>query len=144
MGSNESKHTFVTRKKEHELFSLNKHKTSNFYTKYPNKDAKGIFHQLRNAYFHDLIMYVGFAFDRWNDCVVKQLVDSTMDGIYIWGNGYMEKIKNVNFKGCMMTTEKQLHFIAYLWELGFDLMISPENNVSESPGFEVPFGVFGR
>jgi hypothetical protein len=33
--------------------------------------------------------------------------------------------------------------IAYLFEFGYDLALSLENNVSQSPGFESIFGIFG-
>ena len=32
--------------------------------------------------------------------------------------------------------EKQLRMAGYLFELVYDLLISPRDNVSESPGFE--------
>ena len=33
--------------------------------------------------------------------------------------------------------------VLYLFELGYDLMISPEDNVSNSPGFEVRLAIYG-
>ena len=39
--------------------------------------------------------------------------------------------------------DKQLHMVGYLFELFYDLMIAPRHNVSQSPGFETPLGVFG-
>jgi hypothetical protein len=39
--------------------------------------------------------------------------------------------------------QKFQEVIAYLFELGYDLSLSPENNVSRSPGFEPILGVFG-
>ena len=47
------------------------------------------------------------------------------------------------FAGCSTLEEKQLHMAGYLFELVYDLMISPRDNVSRSPGFETPLGVFG-
>ena len=35
------------------------------------------------------------------------------------------------------------HVLAYQIELGYDLAISPDNNVSSSPGFESILGVTG-
>ena len=35
------------------------------------------------------------------------------------------------------------HILAYQVELGYDLAISPDNNVSNSPGFESVLGVIG-
>ena len=39
--------------------------------------------------------------------------------------------------------DKQLHMVGYLFELFYDLMIAPRNNVSCSPGFETCLGIFG-
>ena len=39
--------------------------------------------------------------------------------------------------------EKYQEYIAYLLELGYDLAINPDNNVSRSPGFESFLGIFG-
>jgi hypothetical protein len=33
--------------------------------------------------------------------------------------------------------------VAYLCELAYDIALSPDHNVSESPGFETPLGIFG-
>ena len=38
--------------------------------------------------------------------------------------------------------EKQLHMIGYLSELVYNAAIAPDNNVSSSPGFETPLGIF--
>ena len=39
--------------------------------------------------------------------------------------------------------QKFQEVIAYLFEFGYDLALSPENNVSCSPGFESTLGIFG-
>jgi len=33
--------------------------------------------------------------------------------------------------------------VGYLCELAYDLALTPSDNVSQSPGFETPLGVFG-
>ena len=38
--------------------------------------------------------------------------------------------------------DKQLVMVVFLLELGYDLMISVQDNVSESPGFEPCLGIF--
>jgi hypothetical protein len=38
---------------------------------------------------------------------------------------------------------KQLHMVGYLCELVYNLALAPGENVSQSPGFETPLGVFG-
>ena len=39
--------------------------------------------------------------------------------------------------------EKYQEYIAYLFELGYDLAIHPDYNVSSSPGFESYLDIFG-
>jgi hypothetical protein len=41
----------------------------------------------------------------------------------------------MNFSG-KSGEEKYMQMIAYLFELGYDLAVSPRRNVSKSPGFE--------
>ncbi len=43
----------------------------------------------------------------------------------------------------LTAVQKFQEVIAYLFELGYDLALSPENNFSQSPGFETIFGIFG-
>jgi hypothetical protein len=49
----------------------------------------------------------------------------------------------IRFAGTQCLKEKQLHMVAYLCELAYDIALSPDHNVSESPGFETPLGIFG-
>ena len=56
----------------------------------------------------------------------------------------LKRIGAVAFAGCSTLEEKQLHMVGYLFELAYDLMISPTDNVSRSPGFETPLGIFGN
>ena len=39
--------------------------------------------------------------------------------------------------------EKQLVMVGFLLELGYDLIINNDDNVSKSPGFEPYLGIFG-
>jgi hypothetical protein len=43
-----------------------------------------------------------------------------------------------------LVASKQLHMVAYLFELVYDLMLAPEENVSSSPGFERPLAIFPK
>jgi len=110
-----------------------------FYSKYPtknNKDATGI----RSGYFEHLTQYCGAGFDRTqfaNDDLTKN------ERIFSWDNNTLGKLKYFSFNTCTTIEEKQLHMVSYLFELGCDLMISPDDNVSNSPGFEVPLAIYG-
>ena len=54
-----------------------------------------------------------------------------------------ERVNRVGFNGLTTLKEKQLRIVGYAFELVYDLMISPLDNISKSPGFETPLGVFG-
>jgi hypothetical protein len=43
----------------------------------------------------------------------------------------------------LTAVQKFQEVIAYLFEFGYNLALSPENNVSRSPGFESILGIFG-
>jgi hypothetical protein len=43
----------------------------------------------------------------------------------------------------LMAVQKFQEVIAYLFEFRFDLALSLENNVSQSPRFELILGIFG-
>ena len=43
----------------------------------------------------------------------------------------------------LRAVQKFQEVIAYLYEFGYDLALSPENNVSHSPRFESIIGIFG-
>jgi hypothetical protein len=55
----------------------------------------------------------------------------------------LKDINNIKFRGCNTLEEKRYEMIAYAFEKAYDLAISPAHNISETPGFETPFGFFG-
>ena len=55
----------------------------------------------------------------------------------------ISKMKYFSFNTCTTIEEKQLHMVSYVFELGYDLMMSPRDNVSNSPGFGVPLEIYG-
>jgi hypothetical protein len=60
-----------------------------------------------------------------------------------WSKEVLERIGAVNFLGAKDLEAKQLHMVGYLCELVYDLALAPDQNVSQSPGFETPLGIFG-
>ena len=63
------------------------------------------------------------------------LRDRDDSGIFHWDKKTLEKLgKNAVLGGTMK--EKKLSMIAFLIEIGYDLMLSNEHNVSTSPGFK--------
>lgn len=113
--------------------------TNKFYTSYPVRSSQQPGYQGR--VFDDLVCYVGIAFCRANDAIVDDLVKE-IDGLFVWGPDIMRVLERVKMTaGATITLKnKKLTMLGYLFELILDLLISPSNNVSQSPGFESLFG----
>ena len=71
------------------------------------------------------------------------MCSSDLGGVFLWPPNVLERVNKVKLVGCTSLQEKQLQIVGYLFELFYDLMISPEDNVSVSPGFETCLGIFG-
>ena len=86
---------------------------------------------------------VGFGFSR-DDASGVDVFCSTdpASGVLCWSSKHLASLARVNFKVPSLK-EKQLHMITYLFELVAELMLAPADNVSQSPEFEAPFGIFG-
>jgi hypothetical protein len=54
-------------------------------------------------------------------------------GLLYWSATAMSKV----------TKDKQLHMVGFLFEMLYDLMIAPNANVSQSPGFESFLHIYG-
>lgn len=52
-------------------------------------------------------------------------------------------MKYLLFITCTIIEEKQLNSVSYLFELVYNLIISPEDNVLNSPGFEIHLAIYG-
>ena len=82
-------------------------------------------------------MFVELGFLRTNAADVGVLVaTSAVSGIIFWLKISIAQIDKTDFRGVANLKEKQLHMVGYLFELCYDLMLSPNDNVSQSPGFE--------
>ena len=57
-------------------------------------------------------------------------------GIFTWGKHCIDSLSKCEKDGETTLQDKQLHMVAYLLELGYDLMLSAGMNVSTMPGFE--------
>jgi hypothetical protein len=118
---------------------------STFYTTYPSSASAHIgLCTTRKGHFEKLMQYVGVGFNRKKDHVERYLttcVDAG-DGVFAFDGTMKERCGRVNFKGTKMVGERQIHFVAYLCELGYDLALSSTHNISRSPGFETPLGNF--
>jgi hypothetical protein len=118
---------------------------SMFYTSYPSTSACLATTTTRKGNFENLQQFVGIGFDRRSDDVVRYLTCcvNNSDGVFAFDDAAKENCAKVKFQGIDAVQHKQLHLVAYLCELGYDLALSPNHNVSRSPGFETPLGIFG-
>lgn len=119
---------------------------SDFYPAFPTLPCKrsGL-EEAQLGNWHELELVILLGFDVSDDKAVSMLCETgTSKRLLFWSEGHIEKIRNVGFRGCDELHEKQLHMVGYLFELIFDLMIARDDNVSKSPGFETPLGVFKR
>ena len=63
-------------------------------------------------------------------------------GIFLYNTEEKQKINKMSLSGRSTTMLKRIDMIAYLFELGYDLAISPADNVSQNPGFESCLGIW--
>ena len=68
--------------------------------------------------------------------------DHTQGGLLIMNDEDRNHIESALKSKELSTLQKCQEYIAYLLELGYDLSICPEHNVSRSPGFESFLGVY--
>ena len=141
------KRGYGCRDKEHARCSLLLNPSdlsSLFYSSYPAKSTEVVMGAARRGYFGALEQYVALGFLRTNTEAAGELrVADPAKGLLLWPVGALERVAAINFPGSLTLAEKQLHMVGYLFELVYDLMISPRDNVSRSPGFETPLGIFG-
>jgi len=141
------KRGYGCRDKEHARCSLLLNPSdlsSLFYSSYPAKSTEVVMGAARRVYFGALEQYVALGFMRTNTEAAGELcaADPAKE-LLSWLEGALERVAAINFPGSLTLAEKQLHMVGYLFELVYDLMISPRDNVSRSPGFETPLGIFG-
>jgi hypothetical protein len=113
--------------------------SSKFYLSFPDKDVEHKASQ-RRGHFQDLQVFCGLCFSRTKDDSYKMLYKTSGDGgIFLWDMEVLDPLEKSKFNTCIK--EKQLHMVGYLCELFLELALCPENNVSESPGFEAVIGI---
>jgi len=92
--------------------------------------------------FEHLTQIIAVGFDPSSKPATQ--VDKNYDegGLLIMSKDDERRIKSCLQKE-LAVVQKFQEVISYLFELGYDLALSPENNVSRSPGFESILGIFG-
>mmetsp|Transcript_25924 Transcript_25924/g.29953 ORF Transcript_25924/g.29953 Transcript_25924/m.29953 type:complete len:304 (+) Transcript_25924:1082-1993(+) len=116
--------TIATRWSEKYLQSA-KISNEGWYGQFPHKDNPNIRTKQRKGFFHQLQVFVALAFDRSN---TSHLIDTSKLGIFEWDDETMDHIKKWKVTGRVI--DKQLIMVSYLFELVYDMMISPADNVS--------------
>ena len=113
---------------------------SEFYIRYPSKSNQKKINLLRSEHFEDFVQYVGLAFDHNSD---TSALTATTGGLFNWSNETVRGTDAMNVSSCKTLRERQLVLISYLFELIYDVYISPQTNVSRDPGFESCLGIYG-
>ena len=115
--------------------------TPKVYLEYPAKESNRVKMAQENnirprpwrAYFEDLLLFCGMGFVR-SETVEQQLTtdydgseseDSTK-GIFSWDQHTIDALNQSEKDGVTTLKDKQLHMVAYLLELGYDVMLDPE------------------
>ena len=80
-------------------------------------------------------MYVGLG-------ISKDLPIDDLLAVFALTAEEKKRINGVNMPGYPTTAHKQKRFLAYLWELAYELALDPSKDVSENPGFEAFLGVY--
>ncbi len=126
---------FQARHDEHLAASKEKKSSSHFYFRYPSREGKGKEKRDKLGCFEHLTQIIAVGFDPSSKPATQ--VDNNYDegGLLIMSKDDERRIKSC-LKKELTVVQKFQEVISYLFELGYDLALSPENNVSRSPGFE--------
>ena len=92
--------------------------------------------------FEHLTQIIGAGFDPASEPAMHVGKNYKEGGLLIMSKDDQQRIKSC-LKKELKAVQKFQEVIAYLFEFGYDLALSPENNVSRSPGFESIIGIFG-
>ena len=136
----------LSRHEQHMRAASSPRVTSNFYYMYPSKTKdSGLKSSRRRGYFEHLRQYVALAFDPKNEAVRTTMVErynNSQGGLFSFSDDGIKKINNVKKNSRHTFVEKRIDMISYLFELGYDLCLSPLDCVSQNPGFESVLGIW--
>lgn len=119
------------------------HDNSRFYNLWPStKSSRAINNPVRMGHWEDLTQYVAVGFTPSEQVLEVCSKDLSEGGIFFYSEEEKAKIRGTNINGCK-DGQKFTRAIAYLFEIGYDIALSSEFNVSESPGAEA-FGLRKR
>ena len=134
---------FDKRNIEHKKGAESNTATSLFYRLFPSDISSRSSKRGVKGSFESLTQVIAAEFDRSNEVATYLDRDVDEGGLLLLADNEKKNIRTSmkNLK-CREIT-KFHHILAYQVELGYDLAISPDNNVSNSPGFESVLGVIG-
>ena len=133
--------SFAARHKEHSKAAKSKDLASKFCGACPSQTAPERQPMLQCGDFEDLRQCRALGFSRKEN--LEALLQTDGSGTFVWTPEMLERIDAVNFQNSKDLEAKQLHMVGCLSELVYDLALAPGDNVSQSPGFETPLGIFG-
>ena len=121
---------------------------SKFYSSYPKIGIEYVSDTSRRGWFDHLTQHIAVGIPTLgSSSFPKEVIISVESGGFFSFQGVQEKINNLQFGGCDQTKigrdNKILHMLGYMWELSYELCLSPSFDVSESFGFELALGNFG-
>jgi hypothetical protein len=121
------------------------HNSSNFYFNYPSRNVIALVGTAgRSGTFESLTQCVAAGFDPSGELAMS-IVHKRVEcgGIMIMNDDDVRRIES-SVKKNETKTSKFNDYLAYLFELGYDLAINTAVNMSSNPGFESFVGVFGN
>jgi len=109
---------------------------------YPSKEGKSKEKRDKLGFFKHLTQIIGSGFDPASEPAMQAIKNYNQGGLLIMNQDDEHWIRFC-LKKELTAVQKFQEVIAYLFEFGYNLALSPENNVSCSPGFESILGIFG-
>jgi hypothetical protein len=133
---------FGARHSKHLSASKEEKSSSHFYFMYPSSKGKRQEKRNKLGSFERLTQVIAAGFDPTSEHAKLVDKDYNAGGLLIMCKDDEHRIRSC-LKEELTSVQKFQEVIAYLFEFGYNLALSPENNVSRSPGFESILGVFG-
>ena len=132
---------FGPRGKDHHDGAKSPKSSLNFYSVYPAKESGRSNKRDKQGSFENLVQVIAGGFDPSTTSAKQADKDFREGGIMILSSKDKQKIKEC-LKDVDSSIKKFHTILAYQFELGYDLAISPDVNVSRNPGYETVIGVF--
>lgn len=134
---------FEERILQHKKCAMDPIASSHFYFVYPSEESIRAEKRDKQGTFEMLSAVIAAGFDPSSDLAQSVNRNWNDGGVLILDQDNINHIKSSMKKKNMQDIEKFQAILAYQFELAYDLAISPNFNVSRSPGFESFLGVFG-